>query len=106
MHKIQVEHDVFLKNPTTGVTIKADQEKLTKDILSIEEIQQLIKTHYIGENEDIRRAFIFCLYCGLRWCDVKDLTFANVDYSNRLLRFEQAKTKGHSGASRVIIPLQ
>ncbi|MDE6695810.1 MAG: site-specific integrase [Muribaculaceae bacterium] len=103
--KYAVEHDVFLKNPTTGVTIKADQEKLTKDILSIEEIQQLIKTHYIGENEDIRRAFIFCLYCGLRWCDVKDLTFANVDYSNRLLRFEQAKTKGHSGASGVIIPL-
>lgn len=65
----------------------------------------LIDTHYDGENLNIRRAFIFCLYCGLRWCDVKDLTFANVDYSNRLLQFEQAKTKGHSAASNVIIPL-
>ena len=28
-----------------------------------------------------------------------------MDYSNRLLKFEQAKTKGHSSASSVIIPL-
>lgn len=33
------------------------------------------------------------------------LTFGNVDYANRLLRFEQAKTKGHSSASGVVIPL-
>jgi integrase len=50
-------------------------------------------------------AFIFCLYCGLRFCDVKGLTFRNVDYSNRLLKFEQNKTKGHSASSGVIIPL-
>lgn len=36
---------------------------------------------------------------------MKDLTFANVDRTNRLLRFEQAKTKGHSSASGVVIPL-
>lgn len=47
-----------------------------------------------------------CLYCGLRFCDVKDLTFANVDYSNRLLKFEQKKTKGHSASSGVVIPLK
>ena len=46
-----------------------------------------------------------CLYCGLRFCDVKDLTFANVDYSNKLLKFEQNKTKGHSANSGVVIPL-
>ena len=74
-------------------------------MLSIDEIQQLITTHYTGESVNIRRAFIFCLYCGLRWCDVKELTFANVDFSNRLLKFEQAKTKGHSAASNVVIPL-
>lgn len=65
----------------------------------------MIATHYVGESPDIRRAFIFCLYSGLRWCDVKDLTIANVDYANRLLKFEQAKTKGHSSASNVVIPL-
>ena len=36
---------------------------------------------------------------------MKDLTFANVDYSNKLLKFEQNKTKGHSANSGVIIPL-
>lgn len=103
--KAAVDADVIRKNPCTGVSIKIDGNALKKDILSIEEMQRLISTHYDGENPNIRRAFIFCLYCGLRWCDVKDLTFANVDYTNRLLRFEQAKTKGHSSASGVVIPL-
>lgn len=103
--KAAVEADVIRKDPCTGVIIKIDSQQLKKDILSLDEVQQLIATHYPGENPDIRRAFIFCLYCGLRWCDVKDLTYANVDYSNRLLKFEQNKTKGHSTASSVIIPL-
>lgn len=103
--KAAVEADVMRKNPTTAVSIKIDNGALKKDVLSLDEIECLISTHYTGENPDIRRAFIFCLYCGLRWCDVKDLTFANVDFSNRLLKFEQAKTKGHSAASAVVIPL-
>ena len=103
--KAAVEADVMRKNPCNGVIIKIDNGTLKKDVLSVEEIQKMISTHYTGENPDIRRAFIFSCYCGLRWCDVKDLTFANVDYSNRLLKFEQAKTKGHSSASSVVIPL-
>ena len=53
---------------------------LRKDVLSPEEIQKLITCHYDNENPIVRRAFIFCLYCGLRFCDVKDLTYKNVDY--------------------------
>jgi len=78
---------------------------LRKDILSLEEIQKLINCHYENENSNVRRAFILCLYCGLRFCYVKELTYKNVDYSNRLLKFEQIKTKGHSASSGVIIPL-
>ena len=103
--KAAVEAEAMRKSPTTGVSIKIDNGALKKDVLSLDEIECLISTHYTGENPDIRRAFIFCLYCGLRWCDVKDLTFANVDFSNRRLMFEQAKTKGHSTASSVVIPL-
>lgn len=103
--KYATEKDILRKNPATGVVIKIDRGTLKKDILSVAEVQQLAATHYEGENLNIRRAFLFCLYCGLRWCDVKDLTFENVDYANRLLRFEQAKTKGHSSASSVVIPL-
>ncbi len=103
--KYAIEHDAMLKNPCTGITIKVDDQQLRKEVLSPEEIQQLIATHYEHENPNIRRAFIFCLYCGLRYCDVKDLTFANVDFSNKLLKFEQNKTKGHSASSGVVIPL-
>lgn len=103
--KYAVEHDVIVKNPCTGVVCKADDQILRKDILSLDEIQALINTHYDNENPNVRRAFILCLYCGLRFCDVKDLTYRSVDYSNKLLTFEQNKTKGHSTASGVIIPL-
>ena len=103
--KYAIEHDVMIKNPCTGISIKVDGQQLRKEVLSPEEIKQLIATHYMHENPNIRRAFIFCLYCGLRFCDVKDLTFANVDFSNKLLKFEQSKTKGHSANSGVIIPL-
>ena len=103
--KAAVEADLLRKNPCTGIVIKVDSNTLKKDVLSLEEVQQLIAAHYVGENTEIRRAFIFCLYSGLRWCDVKDLTYSNVDYSNRLLKFDQAKTTGHSSASWVIIPL-
>ena len=103
--KYAIEHDVMVKNPCTGIVIKVDEQQLKKEVLSTDEIQRLIATHYDNENPNIRRAFIFCLYCGLRFCDVKDLTFANVDFSNKLLKFEQNKTKGHSASSGVIIPL-
>ena len=103
--KYAIEHDVMLKNPCNGISIKVDDQQLTKEILSTEEIQKLMETHYDCENVNIRRAFIFCLFAGLRFCDVKELTYRNVDYSNMLLRFEQNKTKGHSAASGVSIPL-
>lgn len=103
--KYAVEHDVMRKNPCMGVVLKVDEQILRKDVLSIDEIKQLVATHDEKQNPVVRRAFLFCLYCGLRYCDVKDLTFANVDFANRLLMFEQNKTKGHSANSGVVIPL-
>lgn len=100
-----IDHEVMAKNPCHGVTIRIDEQVLRKDVLSVEEIQLLASTHHEKENPVIRRAFLFSCMAGLRYCDVKDLTFANVDYSNRLLKFEQKKTKGHSANSGVIIPL-
>lgn len=99
------EHDVFRKDPCHKITIKIDRGVLKKDVLSQEEITQLIATHSPRENPIIKRAFIFCLYTGMRFCDVKDLTFANIDFANRLLKFEQNKTKGHSANSGVVTPL-
>ena len=100
-----IDHEVMLKDPCKGVVCKVDEQILHKDVLSMDEIQSLIQCHYDNKNPNVRRAFILCLYCGLRFCDVKDLTYKNVDYTNRLLKFEQNKTKGHSAHSGVIIPL-
>jgi len=100
-----IDHEVMLKDPCKGVVCKVDEQILRKDVLSMAEIQSLIQCHYDNESPNVRRAFIFCLYCGLRFCDLKDLTYKNIDYTNRLLKFEQNKTKGHSAHSGVVIPL-
>ncbi|HIT90808.1 MAG TPA: site-specific integrase [Candidatus Merdenecus merdavium] len=103
--KYSIEHDVMIKNPCLGVICKADTQSLSKDVLSLAEIESLIITTYENQSQDIRRAFIFCLYTGIRFCDVAELKYKNIDYSNKLLSFEQNKTKGHSSASGVVIPL-
>ena len=100
-----IDHEVMLKDPCKGVVCMVDEQILRKDVLSLDEIQSLIQCHYDNENPNVRRAFILCLYCGLRFCDVKDLTYKNIDYTNHLLKFEQNKTKGHSANSGVVIPL-
>ena len=100
-----INNEMMLKDPCKGVVCKVDEQILRKDVLSMNEIQSLIQCHYDNENPNVRRAFILCLYCGLRFCDVKDLTCKNIDYTNRLLKIEQNKTKGHSANSGVVIPL-
>ncbi len=95
----------FLNADGKSITITIDEGAIVKDFLSPEEEKQLITTHYTGENPEIRNAFIFCLYTGMRFCDVKDLTFGNFDFANRLLSYEQNKVKGHSKQSKVTLPI-
>ena len=103
--RASIDQGIMAKDPCKGVRCVVDDQMLTKDVLSQEEIQLLINTHYQFEKENVRNAFIFCLYTGMRFCDVKDLHYSSIDYANKLLRFEQDKTKGHSARSWVTIPL-
>lgn len=103
--KDAAQNDFFAKNPCEGVVCKYDDSTILKDILSEEEIRRLASTRWPQENGEIRRAFIFSLYTGTRFCDVRGLTFRNIDYSNRRLVFEQNKTRGHSRNSRIDNPL-
>lgn len=66
MFKKATEDEIFLRNPCDGIVIKIDSQQIKKDILSMDEIKQLALTHYSNENPDIRRAFLFCLYAGLK----------------------------------------
>lgn len=95
----------FVDREGKSITITIDEGAVVKDFLSPDEERQLMATHYLGENPEIRNAFIFCLYTGMRWCDVKDLTFGNFDFANKLFTYEQNKTKGHSTHSSVTLPL-
>lgn len=103
--KIAYEQELIRKNPAEGITIRCDRNRLTKEILSTEEIQTLAATHYPQENNNVQRAFLLTLFTGIRFCDVSKLTFKNVDYTNRTLKFEQSKTKHNSTHNQVIIPL-
>lgn len=65
------------------------KEGLKKDILSIDEIQKLAMARCA--NEEIKRAFIFSLNTGLRYCDVKELKWQNVS-QDRVVIKSQKKT--------------
>jgi len=95
-----MKEGIIIGNPCFKISCTTDEETLKKDILSTDEIQQLLSCHYINENPEIQRAFTFCLYTGIRFCDVKELQYKNVDYSNHLLQFKQGKT-----GKAVAIPL-
>ena len=100
-----VEEGLIRRNPCAGVRIYTDNRALKKSILSNEEITRLLSTHYSHENSRTQRAFIITLFCGLRFCDVKALTYRNIDYTGMRLSFEQVKTRNRSSNNYVIIPL-
>lgn len=93
------------RNPCQGIYCKTDRDIIRKEILSPEEVLALASTEVSALHTDIKRGFLFSLYTGIRFCDLKRLRFSNIDYANRTLKFEQAKTKGYSRNSWVSIPL-
>ena len=103
--KYAVDDGVLRFNPCKDITLVADKMTLKKAILSEDEIRLLATTRYEKVSTSIRRAFLFCLHAGLRFCDVRSLTYGNVDFSNNRIRFEQSKTKERSKYSVVEIPL-
>jgi integrase/recombinase XerD len=105
MVKSVVQEGLIKKNPCAEIVCKGN-ECAIKDVLSLEEIKALIHTHVNNENPDVRRAFLLTLFTGIRWCDVKELRYSNIDFQNKTLKFEQAKTKGHSAKSVVVMPLR
>lgn len=99
------EKGLFRISPCKGISVPSRDDVLLKEVLSLSELKQLFATHYDGENPEIRRAFALTCFCGIRYCDVKELTYSNVDYSNKVLSFRQNKTVNHSRKSGVNIPL-
>jgi integrase/recombinase XerD len=78
---------IFAVNPVEEVE-NSKKDGLKKDILNFEEIQKLALTPC--GNEEIKRAFLFSLNTGLRFCDVSSLKWKNID--GLKLKIEQNKT--------------
>ncbi len=81
------EKKIFKENPCKGIR-NTRPEGLKKDILSKEEIIILHNTP--AGNNEIKRAFMFCLNTGIRWIDVKHLKWRNVE--KNYIKVPQLKT--------------
>lgn len=88
--KQALRQGILLKDPTLDISIKAKQG-IKKQILTPDEIQLLAQTP--ATNEEMKRAFMFSLFTGLRFSDIINIKWQNIDYTNKQLHFIQEKTK-------------
>ena len=61
-----------------------------KDILTLEELKSLAATP--TESSEVKRAFLFSCVTGLRWCDIKALTWQSINFDTNQMSIEQSKT--------------
>ncbi|HEV8285726.1 MAG TPA: site-specific integrase [Chitinophagaceae bacterium] len=80
----------FIKNPTENVAAKSNPSTKLKENLEVDEYLMLLNTPCI--NDEVRSAFIFCCYTGLRWVDVKKLEWNDIKDGVLTTRIIQAKT--------------
>jgi integrase len=88
-----VNDNILIKNPAAGV--KGLQEPETDHIfLNIDEVQKLADTEIPGKlGEEIRRAFIFVCYTGLRISDIKSLEWRDIELNPLQIIKRQKKTQ-------------
>jgi integrase len=96
-----VNDNILIKNPAASV--KGLQEPETDHIfLNIDEVQKLADTGIPGKlGEEIRRAFIFVCYTGLRISDIKSLKWGDIELNPLQIIKRQRKTK-----KAVYVPLK
>lgn len=80
----------FQKNPSEKIFSKSNPSARLKENLEADEYLQLINTPC--SNEEVRAAFIFSCYTGLRWVDVKKLQWDDISGNVLVTRIIQAKT--------------
>jgi integrase len=80
----------FQKNPTENIFAKSNPSTAMKENLEVDEYLQLLNTPCL--NEEVKAAFIFSCYTGLRWVDVKKLEWKDIKDSILTTRIIQTKT--------------
>ncbi len=80
----------FAKNPTENVFAKSNPTIRLKENLEVDEYLLLLHTPCI--NEEVKAAFTFSCYTGLRWTDVKKLEWNDIRENVLTTRIIQSKT--------------
>lgn len=95
---------IILKNPGKDIDrkLKPHSEQKTRCYLTIEEIQKIIETEY-KPNNDIKPAFLFCCFSGLRYSDVSKLTWKEITVSQD--GYAQIETTMQKTGKSITIPL-
>lgn len=97
-----IKHNIHVDNPYNFFKIphgKVKEVYLTKEELS--SIYQLYaKMSRITDVSKILQMFLFSCYCGLRYSDIINLKWSDIDYKHKVIRTEMQKTR-----HQVITPL-
>ena len=95
---------IIIKNPGKDIDrkLKPHSEQKTRCYLTLEEIQKIIETEYKPDN-DIKSAFLFCCFSGLRYSDVSKLTWKEITVSQN--GYAQIETTMQKTGKSITIPL-
>jgi integrase len=96
-YRIEVTNNDVLSRVTRKIRGKARE----KDILTITELEQVMKTPM--NSPVVRQAAIFSAMTGLAWCDVRGLLWSEIDFQNKELRYIRDKQTAYQNI--VTVPL-
>ncbi|MGM9766171.1 MAG: site-specific integrase [Candidatus Cryptobacteroides sp.] len=95
---------IIVKNPGKDIDrkLKPHAEQKSRCYLTLDEIQKIIDTEYKPDN-DIKPAFLFCCFSGLRYSDVQKLTWGEITVSPE--GHAQIETNMQKTGKDITIPL-
>lgn len=91
-----IEKNYIEINPASNIRTP-QHNAITKNILTPEEISKLAYT--ACKYPELKRAFLFACYSGLRWSDVVNLKMSDIDYESRILTITQQKVSKSSSCA-------
>lgn len=91
-----IEKNYIEINPASNIRTP-QHNAITKNILTPEEISKMAYT--ACKSPELKRAFLFACYSGLRWSDVVNLKMSDIDYESRILTITQQKVSKSSSCA-------
>ncbi len=95
---------IIVKNPGKDIdrSVKPHSEPKSRCYLTLDEVQKIIQTDYAPDN-DVKPAFLFCCFSGLRYSDVQKMTWKEITISAD--GFAQLETSMKKTGKPLYLPL-